>query len=238
MDQNFEKFSTIKTKLKIIENKGERRILKEVVLTSLDKKEINNVKELIIDYTNKLIDSGIPLPKIRDCYIKEGRLFFVCDYKGENLLQKYQNKDVISFFNQNKTYFLEIIKIILKAKKNNLFLDPHIKNFVINGGRLYYVDFSPPYCKEYNELVLNSLSGPHILLAKKNLEAFKPDNLGYHLFADLLKEDKSFELIAEKIYCLLFKNKVITNSFESFLIKAKEIKMIETERLKKRIFLI
>ena len=135
----------------------------------------------------------------------------------------------------------EMLKVIKKAQKANLAIDPHLKNFVIcPKGKISYVDFCPPYGTEYNKKVINSVHNDYQELVKKNLEFFNAEALGYHFAGDLLKENKNYEAAMPELYKTLCEEEIIDDSisYEEFLSRAKEIKEVELERARKGIFLI
>ncbi|MFH1641371.1 MAG: hypothetical protein ABIC04_00570 [Nanoarchaeota archaeon] len=230
---NVENYSVIKSRLNIFEENNRKYITKEINLTALDKNSVKYIKDLTIRYIEKIKKAGIPLPLIKKHYIKDSKIFFVCEYKGCNLLQaKKKPVDLVK-----DTVFLDVVRILNKARKAKISIDPHMKNFVYSD-KVYYVDFSPPYQEEYNDLVIKKTNESYKGLVIKNLDAFKPEMLGIHFAADLLKEDKSYLGIMQEIYEILLKEELVNLDYKQFLIKAEEIKNIEEERIRKKIFLI
>ena len=101
-----------------------------------------------------------------------------------------------------------IIELCRYAQAKNLYADPHIKNFTIKNEKLMYVDISPPYSKEYNEILItktNNKLKKHII--NKNCEFFRWDWLPYHFVGDLLSINFEsillFDFIYEKMRCIL-----------------------------------
>lgn len=236
MKKDLDKFSVIRSKFEIFEDQGINYIKKEITLTSLKDSMCSQVKGFTVEYISKIIESGIPLPDIKEHYIKNNKIFFICKYMGENIHQLFI-KESLDFI-KNKELLSQITDIIKKAQKSNIYIDPHPKNFVLKNNKLYYVDFSPPYLPEYNNLVIANTEEKHKGLVKKNLEAFSPNEIGYHFAGDLLKEDNKFGNIMLGLYSYFKEERIINGSFEEFIKKANEIKNIELERVRRNVFLI
>lgn len=236
MESGFDKFSVIKSNFKIFERDNVRYILKEINPTTLGKMH-EQVKDFTLKYISKLEKSGIPFPEVKDSYIKDNKIFFVCRYKGGNLFQLMAEKDLEDLI-ENEEVLSQIVDVFKKAKKANLDIDPHPKNFVLENGKIYYVDFSPPYLPEYNKLVMDNMEEKHRDLVQRNFNAFSPNELGYHFAGDLLKENDKFEKIMPALYTYFKQQGIIDSSFEGFIKKANEIKEIELERVRRNVFLI
>ena len=236
MEEDISRFSVIKSNFKIFEEDNVKYILKEINPTTLNKM-IGQVKDFTLEYISRLKSSGIPFPGIKEYYIEDNKIFFVCNYMGENLFKLIIEKDPKDLIKKNEI-LLQIFNIFKKAKEANLDIDPHPKNFVLEGNKIYYVDFSPPYLPEYNKLVINNIAEKYRGLAKRNFAAFSPSELGYHFAGDLLKENNEFEKIMPNLYSYLKQEEIIDGSFEKFIKRANEIKKIELERVRRKVFLI
>jgi len=237
-DNDFDKFSVIRSRLKIFEECGIGYITKEINLIVFDKSMCKNIQRMILRYISSIKKAGIPVPEVKEYSIKEGKLFFVFEYKGINIIQMIGNKKPDEFFEKHAVIFSEIINIIKKAQEADLFLDPHIKNFVIDKEKIYYVDFFPPYSPKYNKLVIEKSGEDKQEIVKENLSYFNPKELGCHFAADLLKLSLDYMSIMAELHKLLKKEGIVSSSYEEFLKKADLIKKIEQERIKRNIFLI
>lgn len=236
MEKNLDKFSVIKSNFQVFEENNVKYILKEINPITLCKMH-EQVRDFMLKYISKLKESGIPFPDVRESYVKDNKIFFVCRYKGENLFQLMDEEEPRNLI-ENKKILSQVVDIFKRAKEANLDIDPHPKNFVIENGRVYYVDFSPPYLEEYNKLIMDNIEEEHKSLVKRNFIAFSPSELGFHFAGDLLKENNKFEKIMPELYSYFKQQEIIDSSFKSFLKKANEIKEIELERIRRKVFLI
>ena len=236
MEKEFDKFSVIRSSFKIFEENNVKYILKEINPTTLCKMH-GKVRDFTLKYISRLKESGIPFPEIQESYVKDNKIFFVCVYKGENLFQLMAEEEPRNLI-ENKKILSQVVNIFKRAKKANLDIDPHPKNFVVENGKVYYVDFSPPYLEEYNKLIMDNIEEEHKDLVRKNFIAFSPSELGFHFAGDLLKENNKFEKIMPELYSYFKQQEIIDGSFKRFLKKANEIKEIELERIRRKVFLI
>jgi hypothetical protein len=234
---DLEKYSVIGSRFKLQKKNGVKYIIKEVNLTSLPQDKLKDIQKQILDYFSSLKKAGVPVPKFKNSYQENGRLYLVFRYVGKNLVQVFRSspKDLM---NKHKKAMEKILIILKKVQKRGLFLDPHIKNFVAKNGRIYFVDFSPPYTKKYNKMVLKSAKVSQKYIVKRNLDAFAPSNLGYHFAADLLREKKEIYPHMKELYNLLLKHCLIIGRYDKFTKKVNDIKKIEKDRIKRKIFLI
>ena len=235
------KYSMTQSEFRIISENNINYIIKEIVPTTLRADEIEWLHQTTLNYIEKLNNAEIPLPRIKDNYLEGKKIFFTCEHKGNNLVQHIKENNDELFGENMFPLVKEMLKVIKKAQKANLAIDPHLKNFVIcPKGKISYVDFCPPYGTEYNKKVINSVHNDYQELVKKNLEFFNAEALGYHFAGDLLKENKNYEAAMPELYKTLCEEEIIDDSisYEEFLSRAKEIKEVELERARKGIFLI
>ncbi len=174
------------------------KVIKKYCLKNIKDCYKEQVYNQILNYCNKLSSIGIQIPKLLS---HNNNLEFVFDFCGKNIIELME-KNPLSFFNSNISLFEEILNIIKTAKENGIFLDPHIKNFTVSNGDVFYVDIFPPYSKDYLKLLLKSdLSNKKEII--KNMDLFSPKNLGNHFIADLKKtfkkEDELINLISNKV---------------------------------------
>ena len=236
-EEDVGKFSVIKSNFRIFEEDGIEHILKEINLNSLPADTCESVRDYILQYVSKMREAGIPMPEVKRHYTEDGKMFFVCKYEGRNILQTLTPEE-LSRLLHDEGLVSQVFGVIQKAQKANLSLDPHIKNFVLNNGEAHYVDFTPPYLPEYNQMVIDNTPEEHKELVTRNLDAFLPGSLGYHFAGDLLKEDVGLEEIMGDLYTVLRNRSIVDGSYDSFLERATEIKEIELERLRRNVFLI
>ena len=170
------KFSAIKTN--IIYSNG--KVIKEYRLRTINPRYKDIISNFIFEYYASLISNGIPVPKLLD----HEKLKFVSVYHGKNIVELAED-DIEEYYNSNKNFFMDIIKIVKTAKDKNLYFDPHIKNFTIFNNRVWYVDVFPPYSKKYLEILLKSNPSQKEKLIE-NHNIFSPEMLPYHFLADFL----------------------------------------------------
>ena len=169
------------------------------------------------------------MPIMTEHHVSGDTLSFTCRYHGKNFLQIAKNpKELVGMLLPSTK---KVVAILRKFQKAGICMDPHIKNFVIDEGEVYYVDFSPPYGPEYNKVVMSVTPDIHKDIVKKNLDCFEPDMLGFHFAGDLLKESDSYLEIMPEIYKMLVEEKVIDVDYREFLEKANEVKQIELDRV-------
>lgn len=235
---NLEEYSVIKSRHKVFERDSVKFIRKEIRLNVLGIERCEIMRDLMLGYVSRIREVGIPMPKIEESHVKNGMIYFICKYRGKNLVELFEEREASDIFENHLETFKQAIGAIRNAKESDLCLDPHIKNFVIDENGLSYVDFSPPYSKGYNALVLSRTRVSDKEIVEKNLNAFMPDQLGYHFMGDLLKEDKKYSNISPEIYRILLREKLIKGGFDEFISMANKIKDIEIERVERDIYLI
>lgn len=158
--------STIGTE---VERQGNILIKRTPLRFEWDKVEL---EQLLWGYQTQLWSAGIRVPPIRSLRVAEGVLEIRMEYKGEPVPEG-QHID-------------KMYQIVKAAVDNNLCLDPHPRNFVVDDvGRVWYVDITPPYSEEYFEAALQKSPQPDLLA--KHFEVFKPKNLMAHFIADIYK---------------------------------------------------
>jgi len=140
--------------------------------------------KITLSYMRKLRQAGVPLAPLIEKKILGQRMIFISRYGGEPL-----NQCLLRFrTNEQLRLLRQCYRIVEKCSRNSLGLDPHLKNFVFDGKKLSYVDFTPPLSKDY-VVFLRSLKGypkaRQIAAVIKTL--FFAPNLTTHFFADLYK---------------------------------------------------
>lgn len=155
-------------------------ISKRFILKKINYSESEKVSHLIYDYYQELKSTGIPLPKL----FSYNNLDFSFEYCGDSLIEILKKDNLSDSFLED---VIEQISLILKkCAINKVSMDPHIKNFTILNGEVYYVDTFPPVSKEYIKLLskYNSKNKKHII---DHLNTWGPNQLRYHFLADIFK---------------------------------------------------
>ena len=194
------------------------------------------LKKLVDNYILQLKNSKIPIQNIVQSYIEDEFLVYETRHCGKNIIELGFD---ISRINDFKEHIIMMLHIIKKAIKNNIYFDPHPKNFVFNKkGEIFYVDFYPPYTDNLKEMIISIANIDHVEIIKKNYFFFKKNFLLEHFCGDFLNIDKNSEVIFDKIYQLVKELGILTSSQKNFIKKAKYIRSIEDLRLEKNIFLL
>ena len=229
-----EKFSVISTSLEY--DKLRNTIKKKYKKNTTIPISIIEIKKLIDDYIILLKNSKIPIPNVVESYIEDEFIIYETKYCGKNIIELGFS---ISKFDVFKNYIIKMLHIIKKAMKNDIYFDPHPKNFVFNEkDEIFYVDFYPPYTDSLEKMLLSVSSPEHAEIIKKNFSFFKKDFLPEHFCGDFLNIDKNSNNIFNKIYLLEKELGISSSSHKSFIKKAKYIRSIEDLRLKKNIYLL
>ncbi|MBS3126574.1 hypothetical protein J4228_00235 [Candidatus Woesearchaeota archaeon] len=244
----FEQFSKTGGKFHLVEKEGQKYIIKEVRTQVLTAHHLPWLYDQLLDYIHLMQKAGISLPEVQDHSLEEGKITFTCKYEGKNIVQLIEGKKQDVLLQEYLPLTNQVLAIIKKAQEHNVWMDPHIKNFVVNNNEnkdnnkiasnIFYVDFSPPYGEAYNHQLIENTHREHQEIAAQNLFCFHPKELGFHFAADLLKENSNYLKIMPELYTLLHEEKIITGSFSKFIDHAEKIKQIEVERAEQGIYLI
>ncbi len=170
------KFSAIKTSIKFING----RVIKEYRIKTISPHYKSVISKFIFEYYNSLISSGIPVPKL----LEHEELRFVSIYHGKNIVELAED-NIEEYYSSNNHIFNDVLNIIKIAKDNNIYFDPHIKNFTIYDNKVWYVDIFPPYSEKYLEILLKSNPSQKEKIIE-NHNIFSPKMLPYHFLADFL----------------------------------------------------
>ena len=196
-------------------------MIKFLVTKTIPKKEVEKVSKFIYSYYKALNRAGVSMPKL----ISRQGLTFKYEFCGESLIEILKGKKLSKSFMEN---IVNQIEIILKnCKKNNLGLDPHIKNFTLSKEKVFYVDTFPPVSKQYIDLLTNY--NLHISQEiRSHLKTWTPEKLRYHFLADVKKTkdlNKDFYKVAKESF-------VKSGSIRNFkLQKVNEIIKIEESNI-------
>lgn len=228
---NLNQYSFQDSKFKILDQNGQKVIQKETRLNPQLKTEWNKLFQQILNYVDTLKKADIPLPKIRETDANEERILFICDYKGPNILQSLDSSRPETLFDKPETLD-QVLTILKKAQDSKIHFDPHIKNFVTDNDKVYYVDFTPPWNEDYFELRLSLGNKQDREILVPFFGCMHPDVLGYHFAADFMKMDNSYREIMPSLFAILKKKELVEGTFEEFIQKASEI--IKKERLREK----
>ncbi len=229
-------FSRTKKKFALVCQNDIPYLIKEISLKNLaGKHSLQFFYEQILEYIYLIRQAGIPLPEIAEHSRKDDKLSFTCRYHGKNFLQLAQNP--ARLVGEMLPLVKKAVRILRQAQEANLSLDPNLKYFCSDEeGKVYFVDFSPPYGLDYREqnydqIVIRATAPEHQAIVAQNLECFKPENLGFHFAGDLLKEDPAYEEIMPGLYQLLVEERVVSVPYHEFLQRAHQVKKIELDRI-------
>jgi hypothetical protein len=227
------KFSVVSTNI-------EHDIVNNIILKKYKKNtstdiSIEELKELVDSYILTLKSSGIPIPDVIESYVEQDILVYKSKYCGKNIIELGFN---ISNFDVYTSQIKKMLNLVKIAIKDNLFFDPHPKNFVFKDTGIFYVDFFPPYGETLKEKRLSIAKPDEKKIINENFDFFTQSFLLEHFCGDFLNIDKNSEEIFKSIYNLCYDMKFSVTSYEDFIKKAKYIRSIEDERLNRGIFLL
>ena len=100
-------------------------------------------------YRGELGGVGIVMPAIADGRVDGDSITYVCEDGGRNLVEIYETPHTL--VHDYPDVLSGVIEILRRAAAAGLCIDPHIKNFTVEGTNLRYVDFSPPLVEPYIE---------------------------------------------------------------------------------------
>lgn len=230
-----QKFTEINTKGKLIKNKF-IKIFNINFIKDPNPKILLFVKKEILSHYSQLKKNKIFLPKLNYLKIKEKKIYCSMSYEGQNLIEKgFTHKNFI----ENLHYLFQSLDIIYLAFKNKVYIDPHIKNFVIKNNKMKYVDIYQPLTTKYIKFrIKNSLSTSEKKIVRQNFIFFSYRYIFFHFFADLIKINHGF-LKYKNLYLKILKDRYLIKINEKKFIKLiKKIKTTEIKRSNLGIFLI
>ena len=188
-------------------------------------------------YCAALSVAGVPMPCVADRWEDgAGGVVFLCEDGGQNLVERYAAPDPSA---PDQADALDgAAAIIERAVNARLPLDPHIKNFVGEGARLQYVDFSPPLTDVYVEARCSAAQGEERRILRENFAYFGPDFLPYHFAGDFLNIDPSADRLFPALHALLAEAGLVDVSLADFAAQARAIRALEDLRLREGVYLI
>ena len=231
---DLDKFSVVSTNIQY--NKLNNSIIKkytkntDIPLTTID------LKKLIDKYLLTIKECDIRIPNIIQSYVDGEFIVYEIPYCGKNIIEL--GFDILKF-EDFKDHIIKMLSVLKKAVDNNIYFDPHPKNFVFNEeNEIFYVDFFPPYTDSLKEMRLSVAQENEVEIIKKNYSFLTGEFLAEHFCGDFLNIDKKSESIFDKIYFLEKEMGITKNSQKIFMEVAKYIRFIEDLRLEKKIYLL
>lgn len=229
------RFSVIHTQIEEYQREGRQAIRKSVRPNVNLPCSLADLKILIDEYIDVLIAAGFDLPAVFESYIDGDSIVYICEHAGLNVVELYPRADELL----NSPFVLSgILRHFRLAQISGVAMDPHPKNFVFDGARVRFVDFSPPYHSNvYKDMRLNLARGAERALIESNFSAFEPQVLGYHFIGDFLNIGWTHKQL-ERLYPYLADFNLVEPNQKVGLARARRIRRIEDERLAKNIFLM
>jgi hypothetical protein len=193
---------------------------------------------LMLGYQDSLIAAGVTMPEIVDIRVNNGCVVVLSEDGGPNLVDRYVTpRRFITAPEKPVAEIVAILKIVIDA---GLSIDPHVKNFVGEAGKLLYVDMSPPLTGSYVAGRLSlATEDREFQILKDNFAYFQPEYIPYHFAGDFLNISPTGASIFPEIHSLLCDQGLIDGvSLIEFTAKARGIRALEDLRLSKGIFMI
>ncbi len=229
--------SVIGTTIKIEKYNDSEAIRKVTRLNHSFSEYSNEIYNLIIQYDKNLKKAGLILPKIFDSDETSKELTFLCEFSGNDILDMFTSDNIESLICETD-YFEQMLQMLVLAKKEKLFVDPHPKNFVKKEKKLTYVDITPPYGIDYFKLRFSIATHDERKILEDFFNCMEGSSLGYHIAGDIIKIDKDNENYLEIIYEKIREYELIQSGYKNFLSRLREIISIEREREARGIFLL
>jgi len=176
---NREKYQSVNNTLINIQ---ENVVIKTYYLKTINKKYKSQIKNLIEDYFFELHNNGIPVPRLIKSNVN---LEFHFSYCGQSLFS-HLSSDNFREIIQDNNIVSQIIDICNNAISNDISFDPHIKNFTIKNGKIFYVDVFPPLNTSYINLLIKANSQNEERI-KEQFNLFSPKLIANHFIADIQK---------------------------------------------------
>lgn len=229
------RFSVISTNIKIINYKGmvylEKRYKPNINLGISNSK----LKQLIDEYIVALSNGSISIPEIRESFVDNNEIVYLCDFSGQNLIEMGFSTQT---FNKYIPQIQNIMRILKLAQNAKLMIDPHPKNFVFKSSKITYVDFYPPYSDKYVSIRMRFARESEKKIIETNFEYFRNSYLAPHFCGDFLNIDRNSRIFFKQIYEMSIQAGIYDGNYEKFQAEAIKIRSTEDTRIRKGIFLI
>lgn len=237
MDE-FSRFSVNDAKFNRLTRDGRSCIRKETRLHRTLQSRWLSVFRLILQYAEDLRMAEVPIPEIVEASAVAEGIHFICEDRGPNIVQCLKSTEPEALLEETAVLD-QTLEILKKAQKAGAYFDPHIKNFVVSDGKVYYVDFTPPWIGGYFDLRLSMASPAEREILTPFFECMNPKMLGYHFAADLIKMDPAYLRMLPTLHAKLAgKGLLQENDFDIFLKKAENIRLTELRREHEGVFLL
>ena len=188
-------------------------------------------------YCAALTGAGVPMPSIAGQWEDGEGVVYLCEDGGPNLVERYAAPDPSD--PEQAEALRGVAAIIRSAVQAGLPIDPHVKNFVGEGGKLQYVDFSPPLTDAYVEARCAAAQGEERRILGENFSYFRPEFLPYHFAGDFLNVDPTTERLFPALRALLTEAGLLAGvSPADFAAQARAIRALEDLRLREGVYLI
>lgn len=234
---SFEKYSVLDGRYELVERNGCSYLHKEIQLHPAFHQHADALFRLTTAYADAMRGAGIPVPAIAESSLDGPRMSFLCEYKGRNLVEHFGPHLTRDFFFDDAIVH-QLIDIVRAAQSAGLHFDPHLKNFVIDNGVVYYVDFSPPWGRSYYDLRLSLADATDRAVLEDYFPCFHPEMLGFHFASDLVKIDRQCLALLPALYTRLEARGAVAGGFDAFLTEGDRIRSRERAREVANIFLL
>ena len=231
---DLDKFSVLSTR---IERDSKRNLIRKKYKKNIGLTlSILELKKLVDKYISELKNANIPIPAIINSKLEGETIVYETKYCGKNIIELGFK---IEKFDMFKKHIAKMAQILKKAMINNIYFDPHPKNFVFDDNdEIFYVDFYPPYSDKLKKIRMSQASTEDAEIIDKNFSFFTKDFLPEHFCGDFLNIDEKSEHIFKEIYFIEKEQGISLINEKDFISQAKYIRFIEDLRLKKDIYLL
>lgn len=233
----FESFTVQDATFRRIRSEQGEVIRKETRLHRILQTHWSDIARWIASYAHSISAAGIPVPKVVATAASHEGIVYQCEYLGPNLVQILDGEPLESLVTK-ESLLNQVFGILDKVRQAGLNLDPHIKNFVTRDEAVSYVDFTPPWVDDYHELRLSVASPAEREILIPFFQCMRPENLGYHFAADLLKMSETCREILPELYRKLLTRNLVEGNYESFMERVLWIKDSELRREREGVFLL
>ena len=221
--------SSIGTKITIDSSESEIVITKKTKLNKSFYEDADFLISLINRYSEMLSGAEIDIPVTYEIYCENHSIITKSDYAGEGILEMMKSNKLESTIVETDIFY-QIITILKSIKISKIDFDPLPKNYVLQNGRLSYVDLTPPWLPEYYELRLKKANEDEKKVLTDFFGCMHYKEMGFHLAGDLVKIDEKNVDHMPLIHKTMRKEGLIDSSYDYF--KSKYESIIQKERLR------
>lgn len=233
----FTQYSFQDSRFDIISDGKQKLIRKATNLNNTLAPHWNSIYTEVLQYFQTLVDLNMPIPSLIETTANANSFTFICSFQGDNVMNLLDpNKPQLLL--EQEGMLKQVLDILKQAQEGNIYFDPHIKNFVIQNGTVHYVDFTPPWTKNYFDIRLSIANDKERNILIPFFDCMKPQTLGYHFAADFLKMSSQYQSIMPTLFDILSKTNLVEGTFENFLNIANDIMKKEKTRERENTFLL